>query len=287
MKTASLIDNQITLSFKNDVVVSHTEIYPLVRIIWNLAKIHTNVVLATGLVSNIGVKGKNEIIDALSVVHLTVSKILAKKYDKIQNMPNEIKSWLDILEREYGDPTSIVFAKPLYLSRKHATKLQEDIIKWFEELYSIYEKPNTKLLNQKELHVMLDNLSKILEDEEKEDLKDGFECIMNNIPTPAVMILHRVGESVVKKFYKKEMEKDPPENSTMGFMAQELREKQRKEIESSKRDKPDPLVHYILSQTDERNLAQHPGRRYIQTEAEEVFIFVKKLINDIHERLEK
>lgn len=275
------------MSFETDVVVSHTEIYPLVRSIWNLAKVHTNVVLAMGLVLQIKVKGKNEIIDSLTVVHLTVSHILAKKYDKIRNMPTEIKSWLDILEKEYGDPASIGFTKSLYLSREHATKLHVDIARWFEELYSIYEKPNTKLLNQREFLVMFDNLSKILEVEEKEDLKDGFECIMNNIPTPAVMVLHRVGESVVKKFYKKEMEKDPPENSTMGSMAKELREKQTKEIESGKRAKPDPLVHYILSQTDERNLAQHSGHRYNQTEAEEVFIFVKKLINDVHERLEK
>jgi len=78
---------------------------------------------------------------------------------------------------------------------------------------------------------------------------------------------------------------EPPEWSTMGSMAKELREKQVKEIESGVRNKPDPLVNYILYQTEERNLAQHPERRFDQTEAEEVFIFLKKLINDIHKRL--
>ena len=141
------------------------------------------------------------------------------------------------------------------------------------------------MINEKELRIMVKNLRELVDDEAKEDLMDGYRCIVNNIPTPGAMILYRIGESMVKKFYRKEMDKEPSQVATMGTMAKELREKQVKDIESGKRTKPDPLVNYILSQTDKRNLAHHPGERYNQREVEEVFIFVKKIIEDIHERL--
>jgi len=267
-------------------MVSHIEIYPLVKIIWNLAIIHMEAAIATGPVSKIPVKGNNGILNLLDAVHLG-TVILTKTHEELADIPSEIKMWIDLFNTEYGDPSSTVFMKNINLKIDHAKKLERATTRWFETIYSIYEKPNTKLLNQKEFAITTRELYKKLDDSEKLDLHDGFECLMNNIPTPGVMILYRVAESMVQKFYTKEMGHVPPEGSTMGSMAKELREKQVKEIESGERNKPYPLVTYILHQTDERNLAQHPGGRYNQTEAEKVFIFVEKLINDIHERLEK
>ena len=133
---------------------------------------------------------------------------------------------------------------------------------------------------------MVKDLFSKLDANEKKDLMDGYECIICNIPTPAAMIFYRLAESMVRKYYFFEMKHEPSEGTTLGGMANEIRIKQAKEIEDKKRNKPDSVLNYILSQVDDRNLAQHPERRFNQTESEEIFIFVKKLINDVHEKLE-
>lgn len=268
-------------------MVSNIEIYPLIRAIWNLASVSHRAGIATSLTpAQINVKGEKGIIDSLGAIYDVINR-LSKKYEEIFNIPNEIQKWINLLEKEYGDPEKFLQTKSVGLFRKHAVLLYKDTLRWFEQIYSIYEKSNTKLINEKTLREMVVELSKVLDNQTKKDLRDGYECLVNNIPTPAVMILYRLGESMVKKFYKKEMGYEPTESSTMGTMARDLREKQAKEIEQKIRTKPDPLVNYIASQTEERNLAQHPGGRYTQTEAEEVFILVKKIIEDIHERLEE
>jgi len=278
--------NILLEQFKGKNMVSHTEIYPLVRMIWNLATIHMEAVIAMAPLSKIPIKGKSGILDPLEAFHLGIV-VLTKYHEELADLPSEIKLWIDLFEKEYGDPSSTVFMKNIHLKIEHAKKLEAAAVRWFEKIYKIYEKPNTKLLNQNEFAKSAQELSKKLDKMETLDLHDGYECLMNNIPTPGVMILYRVGESMVRKFYVKEMGHESPEGSTMGSMAKELREKQVEEIAQKKRTKPDPLVNYILHQTEERNLAQHTERRFDQTEAEEVFIFVKKLINDIHERLQK
>lgn len=269
-------------------VVSHNEIYPVIRIIWNLGSAHKLALMATGIAPSfpIPVNEEKGLQDYVGASKMVVDR-LARNHQEVSQVPNEMQKWLDKFEKDYGDPKARFNTKPLSLQRGDAIPLAEDIGNWFEKIYKIYEKSNTKLLNENEFTKNVIELAKKLDDEEKRDLHDGYECLVNNIPTPGAMILHRVGESMVQKFYTKEMGHEPPEGSTMGSMAKELREKQANEIESGKRNRPDPLVNYILYQTEERNLAQHPERRFDQTGAEEVFIFVKKLINDIHERLEK
>ena len=280
--------NILLTEIKRKDMVSHNEIYPVIRAIWNLSVLHFLAIGASGFVPVLksNVKGKDGLIDNLSAIQLALTALSREKGD-IADIRSEIQQWIKTLDSEYGDPKARFNTKSVILLRNHAQPLEKDSVKWFEKIYSIYEKPNTKLLNQKEFGKIAQELSKKLDNMQSLDLHDGYECLLNNIPTPGAMILYRVGESMVQKFYAKEMGHEPPEGSTMGMMAAELREKQRKEIESGTTKKADPLVNYIIVQTEERNLAQHPERRFDQTEAEEVFIFVKKLINDIHERLEK
>jgi hypothetical protein len=191
---------------------------------------------------------------------------------------------MTVFDQDYANPNSLT-TKSVDLTRKHAQNLTTDIDKWWTQIYKIFDKQNTQTINEKELRVMVKDLLSKLDTNEKKDLMDGYECLISNIPTPAVMILYRISESVTRKYYVLEMGKDPSEGTTLGGMANEIRIKQAKEIEEKKRNKPDAVLNYILSQVDDRNLAQHPERRFEQTEAEEVFIFVKKLINDIHEKL--
>lgn len=265
-------------------MVSHREIYLLVRGIWNLSSLHMKATIATSPISNEVVKGDGGIMSDIRIIEMLVSFVM-ENHPELASTHSEIRSWLDLLDKEYGDPTSIVFLKNINLKIAHANKLKDDTTRWFKAIYDIYQKPNTKLINEDEFREQVISLKKKLDDMESKDLLDSYQCLVNNIPTPAAMMLYRIGESMIRKFYVKEMKKQPPEGATMGIMAQELRKKQVKEIEEKIRAKADPLVNYIIVQTEERNLAQHPERRFEQTDAEEVFIFVKKLINDIDERL--
>jgi hypothetical protein len=241
-------------------------------------------VLATSPISNVTVKGDKGIISSINVIEMLVS-LMMKNYPVLTATHNEIKLWLDLLDREYGDPKSIAFMKNINLKINHAEKLKDDTSKWFTAIYGVYQESNTKLINEDELVKQIISLKTKLDKKEYDDLRDSFYCLVNNIPTPAAMMLYRIGESMVRKFYAKEMKKQPAAGATMGMMAKDLREKQTDEIEKKIRTKADSLVNYIIVQTEERNLAQHPERRFNQTEAEEVFIFVKKLINDIDDRL--
>lgn len=265
-------------------MVSHNEIYPLVRCIWNLSSIHMQCVISMTPISNMPVKGTKGIASSLGAIELFMIR-MGKKHPDLSNLASEIRTWLDFFEKEYGDPESTVFMKSINLTINHAKKLESDTVRWFETIYKIYEKSNTKLINENELREQIVTLAKKLDKMESDDLLDSYNCLVNNIPTPAVMMLYRIGESMVRKFYAKEMKKQPSVGATMGMMAQDLRKKQTDEIEKKIRTKADSLVNYIIVQTEERNLAQHPERRFDQTEAEEVFIFVKKLINDIDDRL--
>lgn len=265
-------------------MTSHREIYLLIRGIWNLSSLHMQATIATSSISKEVVKGENGIMSSLKIIEMLVLFVM-EKHPELRTTHDEIKLWLDLLDREYGDPKSIVFMKNINLKMEHGNKLKNDTSRWFRSIYGVYQKPNTKLINEEELSEQVISLKKKLDQMESKDLSDSYSCLVNNIPTPAAMLLYRVAESMVRKFYVKELKKQPLEGATMGTMAQELRQKQVKEIAEKIRTKADPLVNYIIVQTEERNLAQHPERRFDQTEAEEVFIFVKKLINDIDERL--
>jgi len=278
--------NILLTEIKRNDMVSHREIYPLVRGIWNLATVHIQCVWAMLPVSNIPVKGEGGIASPLGAIELIMVR-MSEKHPECSDISSEIKSWLAIFNQEYGDPTSTVFMKHINLKIDHAKKLERDTTRWFEIIYKIYEKSNTKLINEKELDEQVVSLSRKLDSKESYDLLDSYYCLTNNIPTPAAMMLYRIAESMVRKYYEFEIGHSPSEGTTMGGMANEIRLKQAKEIEQKKRSKPDSLLNYILSQIDDRNLAQHPERRFNQTEAEEVFIFIKKLINDVYDKVQK
>lgn len=270
-------------------MVSFDEAYTMIRITWNLGSANILASLASNLVPplQINAKGKAGILQYLEVIP-AISQQIVKKYDSISKIIEESSQWINLLEKEYGDPGKYgLQTKPMNLTRKHAEQLALDIGKWFEKIYTVYEKPQAKLFDGNELTQQTIELSNKLDGNDKKDLIDAYKCLISNIPTPGAMMLYRVAESMVRKYYVYEMNFDPPEGSTMGSMANEIRKKQAKEIEEKKRSKPDSLLNYILSQIDDRNLAQHPERRFDQTEAEEIFILVKKLIIDVHKKLEE
>lgn len=269
-------------------MTTNHEIYLMIRTVWNLSTLHKQLIMAQPLVGNIEfeVKGENGIIDTLGAIQLGIQRF-AQKHVELQSIPEDILIWITYLKKEYDENTFGLHTKPLTITRKDANKLADDIFDIFEKLHKVYNKSNTVLIHQKKLGEEIVSLGTKLDHREAMDLLDAYSCLLNNIPTSAVMMLYRISESVVKKLYVKELGKDPPENSTMGSMCYDLRKKQELEVKQKKRKKVDSLINYIIVQTEERNLVQHPEKRYDQTEAEEVFIFVKKLINDIDEKMKK
>lgn len=268
-------------------MVSNLEIHPLLEFVIDINKIYTIVRPAKKFISKgVTVKGKRGVLELLKRTYPKISAVVEKRAE-LSNVSTELHGYITKMEKRYGEPaTTINPLKPIALTMGDAKRLVESVDNWLKQIFRIYSKPPTKVIKLEELRQIVDTLSIIVDEQSRKDLEDAYDCIINNFPTPAVMILYRIGESKVKELYKKEMKEAPTKPLTMGSMARDLREKQEVEIRAHKRDRVDPLIHYIISQTEERNFVQHPIKRYEQNEAEETFIFVKKLITGIHEMLE-
>ncbi|NNM03274.1 MAG: hypothetical protein HKP26_06925 [Nitrosopumilus sp.] len=198
---------------------------------------------------------------------------------------DEIMHWCKLLEKDYGDPNKFSIGVQINISREHVSKLLRDTNSWIGKINDMYDESPTKLINIDTLEKETINLVERLDEKAAEDLLDAEICIINGIPTAAATMLYRVGESVIRKYYALEMGHSPSEGTTMGGMANEIRIKQSKEIEDKKRTKPDSILNFILSQVEDRNITNHPEKRFKPSEAEELFIFIKKLILDIDKKL--
>lgn len=276
-------------SRSENIMVSYDETYRMIRISWNLGTLHLLSYGASLAVpaTNVPVKGDSGILKYLEVIPVIIDKY-SEKYPDLKLISTESSNWIRILENEYSDPKKFgIHTKPINLTTQHGQQLGDDIGKWYDKIYVVYDKPQTKLIEGNEFTKQSVELLKKLKNNDKLDLIDAYDCITNGLSTPAVMMLYRIGESMVRKYYELEIGCSPTEGTTMGGMANEIRLKQAEEINQKKRNKPDSLLNYILSQIDDRNLAQHPEKRFNQTEAEEVFIFIKKLINDVSDKLKK
>jgi len=84
----------LTVIMEND-MVSHREIYPLVRGIWNLATVHIQCIWAMLPVSNIPVKGEGGITSSLGAIELIMVR-MSEKHPECSDISSEIKSWLAI-----------------------------------------------------------------------------------------------------------------------------------------------------------------------------------------------
>lgn len=82
-------------------MVSHNEIYPLVRCIWNLSSVHMQSVMSMIPMSNMPVKGTKGIASSLGTIELFMKR-MEKKYPELSNLVSEIRTWLDFFEKEYG-----------------------------------------------------------------------------------------------------------------------------------------------------------------------------------------
>lgn len=61
----------------------------------------------------------------------------------------------------------------------------------------------------------------------------------------------------------------------MDNMVIDLREKQETEVKAGMRNRVDPLIHFIISQTEERNLVQHPTNQMNQKKLKRISYLLK------------
>lgn len=107
---------------------------------------------------------------------------------------------------------------------------------------------------------------------EKDDLYDGIDTLRGLLPTHAVMILLRVAENILQKYYKKITNKNSGKK-TWGQIIEDL-EKTKKV--------PKSLLGYLYFMNDKRIDSAHPYKRYTQEEGERILLNLKDLIEAIY-----
>lgn len=239
----------------------------LMVLTWNLAYLHEACKSVRESDEKIGVKDKDSILEILKecLPHFeTLSSFVG-----IKEVEKSAKKWIRYFDKKYS--------KSNFLNWKDAEEFQDDVFEWHNKILDEYSKSTTEILDNIKLLIESEKLCKSLDPKTADDLLDGVGCIGNGLPTPSVMILYRVGESMVKKLYEKQMEKPVPEKHTLGNMIKDL-----KSNSNIQNDKILDLLDFRKSSRDE---AQHPGERYSMKDAEATFMKIRELIEEIQKRL--
>ena len=190
-------------------------------------------------------------------------------YNVLNEISVSINQWINYLDQNYADRGGL-FSKS-NLNFNDAKELAIDSKNWVHAVITEFDKPDTVLLQDIAMVNMRDELSGLLEDVSKEDIKDGINALRHNFPTPSVMILFRVAESIIRKFYKKTTGKDAGKK-TWGGMIRDLEGHE-------KIDKN--LIGYLNYLNQKRIDVAHPYRRYTQEEGERILLTIKDLISEI------
>lgn len=158
------------------------------------------------------------------------------------------------------------------LTTEDAAKLAQDSRVWIDGIINYYRnesktiyinESNIGTLFPKELTDKLDNLT-------QEDLGDGILCILHLEPTPAAMILFRVAEKIVRKYYEKTTN-NPSTGLSWGNIVTNLKNAQAQKT---------ALIGYLDYLRNKRNDAEHPDKRFKQEESERIALHVKGLIEE-------
>jgi len=191
----------------------------------------------------------------------------------------EFETWISKIDSAYrkGLITSEVLSKKWSLDYDDSKNLEGSTLKWIKALHDYFEKSSLTILNDEAINRIHKELSEKLDPTAKDDLNDAIVAIQSELPNPAVMILNRVAESVIRKFYQRIMKDYPKEKDTWGDLVNVLEQKL---------EKNDPLIHLLHYRRGNRNTAQHPGKRYSPEEAEQTLMAVKELIDVIQSFLE-
>ncbi len=117
-------------------------------------------------------------------------------------------------------------------------------------------------------------LSKISE-EAKSDLEDAIKSIYHGIPTAAAMVSLRASEDAVRKYYEFKSGQVAGKTSWKGILDQLM---QRDDVNTT-------LIGHLHYIREKRNEAEHPGKVFKQKEAENTFLTVINMIEEIYKEM--
>jgi len=206
---------------------------------------------------------------------------LSQEMAKLAAVRNQVNRWVEYLDKTYPKKPPLTWNPMLNLGLPQpkvdleladAVRLEKECQGWLETILLELDNPGTAILSKDSLEAIFpDKLLDELDEATRNDLADGVEAILNLLPTPAAMILFRVGENIVRGLYRDILGSDPS-GLGWGEMLQPLEE-------SRKLRKP--LLGYLDYLRDKRNEAEHPDKRFTQEESERILLQVTGLITEV------
>jgi len=220
------------------------------------------------------VKGENFIVQILAR-QFPIVQILSRYYPTTSSVTDSMRNWIAYLDKRYAEQVSFL-GPPVDLEYRDAERLVKDVRWWMDTIVGAYADQGTVLIKEETIETILprESMAK-LDNIAREDLDDGVNCILHLLPTPGAMILLRVAENIVRRYYVKVTGKSA-EKVSWGDILKELEQSQQVEK---------PLIGYLQYLKQKRNEAEHPDKRFSQEEAERVLIQVKGLLEEVSESL--
>lgn len=251
-------------------MVSRRNVRKLMLLYANLEWVRISSMHKTGAEFTCPVRGEGFILSCFEN-NLSIIKALSKEYDILKDFSSFANRWIKHLKTNYGPGKKK--DQPVNISGEDANKLNVEIKEWMDKILVAYSTDGTVLLTDKLLTNFLNSsFMKKLDRFERRDLVDGISCLRNLIPTPAAMILLRVCERILQKYYKKITGKSSGKK-TWGMMLKELTKSPKTDL---------ALIGYLNYLNSKRIDTSHPYKQYEQEDAERILLHLKDLLEAVY-----
>jgi hypothetical protein len=199
-------------------------------------------------------------------------KYSLKKNETVWEIIDVCNSAKEMLSEEYPRKTRLGNKNNLQEGdRIHLIEVFEELI---EEIINRVEDSEINLNLEPKKSLDVDKRSlKVLDKSAKLDLEEGLALLQLGHTTAAYMILMRVAESFVLKYYQKITGSTPPNNEkAWGTLLEDL-----KPYQVSKVDFNFKNILYFLK--DRRNEAQHPGKRFTEKDCDKLLGYLTEYVD--------
>ena len=256
-------------------MVTHSDTGKLLKIIKNLTYVNVNAQIAKhGTMLRNSPKDPNVgLLRSLSESANLGNRIFDSEHE-LHNTFYEISRWVQKITLEYRDKLIDLGGK-YSLSLNDAKKLEKDSNMWIKTIMAFYDMSIVKLLDEGTVWRVYDELTLMIDEESKDDLNEAIIALLSGLPTASVMLLNRVAEDKVKKFYVEVVGNTPPENYAWGDYERELKDQL---------GENDPIIGLLKFRRIGRNTSQHPGKKYESKDAEKILMKIQELIEEIESR---
>jgi len=221
------------------------------------------------------VKGEKNLLWKLEQIlkHISKSQFKGDEEKKLNNENiDSISVWVKKFKKDYKNSSNKQSKLPENITLIDLVGLTEDSMKWLNTILKIYSIPRNKILNFETIIPQMYQLGiKKLDAMGLEDLFEGYRSISAGNPTSAVMILFRVAENLLQKYYKK-IKRKKPKKLPWGAMLDEL-------TKEEKADKT--VIGYFTYLNKHRISSAHPYKRYTDDESEKVLLHIINLLDEM------